>query len=135
MYSDHIIALGASGTIVEQGTFADLSGAGGYVQSSCLKHLDDTEQKAFPVTEASKEDESSPTKVTPINMTLPKDRQTGDISIYRYYFKSVGAPVTAAFFSCAACWGFFNAFPSECTTDCVCIRSLTVNSYLAQMVG
>jgi hypothetical protein len=39
-YADHVVCLGSKGEIVEQGTFAELNDAGGYVASFSLRKAD-----------------------------------------------------------------------------------------------
>ncbi|KAM5346374.1 hypothetical protein ACJ41O_009379 [Fusarium nematophilum] len=88
--ADHIIALGAGGTVIEQGTFQELMENNQYVYSLGVKHSG-TET---PSDVEKLEDEPTATPNQPskdVKAALDdKARMTGDWSIYKHYFKSVG---------------------------------------------
>jgi ABC-type multidrug transport system fused ATPase/permease subunit len=92
-FADQIIALG-NGTVIEQGDFTELMKNNKYVHSLGVKHRD--------TDSSSSGDEKSETTVTATAVrAIPppstaqtaedKARQQGDFSIYKHYFKSVGA--------------------------------------------
>jgi ATP-binding cassette, subfamily C (CFTR/MRP), member 1 len=91
--ANHVIALAADGSIVEQGTYASLAKAGGYVQnlaSKMKKQGQETSQRvAKAPSPSSKTVRSAP--VDPISNTA---RTTGDWKTYAYYFQSAGTTST-----------------------------------------
>jgi ATP-binding cassette subfamily C (CFTR/MRP) protein 1 len=114
--SDHIIALGSDGTIVEQGTFQQLNAAKGYVHSFCIDHAADKS------VEGEEDETNRATKSTyrpgklqdASKMALHgKKRQIGDWSVYRYYFSTLGWKMTCVFFFLQIFYAFFSTFPSE----------------------
>ncbi|KAI1010915.1 hypothetical protein LB504_002300 [Fusarium proliferatum] len=119
-FSDHVIALGDN-TIKEQGSFKELTEQGGYVKSLDIR--DSTggdESDAVSETEASKEQteaqmdaQGSPdgSPGAQVNVDDP-NRATGDKTVYKYYFMSMGLLVAFCCFFLAALWGFFTNFPT-----------------------
>lgn len=91
-YADHIIALDSDGSIAEQGTLEELERSGGYVALLKARYRTDnsdsepTTQQMQAVTMAL----AGPEEVDRID-TVEKEltRQSGDLSLYRYYFGSV----------------------------------------------
>lgn len=92
--ADHIIALAVDGSIVEQGAYASLAKAGGYVQnlaSKVKKQGQETPQRtAKAPSPSNKKVRSAP--AIPIGNAA---RTTGDWKTYAYYFKSAGITSTA----------------------------------------
>ncbi|KAK1991372.1 putative multidrug resistance protein MDR [Colletotrichum falcatum] len=85
--ADHIIVLAKGGAVVQEGSFASLQEKEGYVKALALKaksttESDDPEVASGPpaVTEPSTAEEDA-------DLT----RQSGDITLYKFYFKSVAA--------------------------------------------
>ncbi|PON29457.1 hypothetical protein TGAM01_v201706 [Trichoderma gamsii] len=114
--ADHIIALGREGKIVEQGSFETLSTAGGYVQS--LK-----ENKSISVTDAGQDEISSESAAEPsvpkveykakqIEAKDDKRRQTGDSTVYKYYFGSIGTLFIVTLLGLEIIWAFLQSFPT-----------------------
>ncbi|KAI1857175.1 uncharacterized protein JN550_013412 [Neoarthrinium moseri] len=95
--SDLIIVLAKPGHIAQKGSFAELQSQNGYVrdlaldQSSQARCEDDesieNEAKSVPQAEPAREDPE----------LLDLKRQTGDVSLYAFYLKSVSATI-------ALCW-------------------------------
>lgn len=94
--------LETSGRIAQSGSFAELQAQDGYVRSLALKTRSsheiediqnaDTETTADPAAaKAAGEDESDFT------------RQTGDRSLYKFYLKSTGIPLSLGFLLIAIC--------------------------------
>jgi ATP-binding cassette subfamily C (CFTR/MRP) protein 1 len=110
-YADHIIALGPSGRIIEQGTFASLTTAGGYVQSLTLKTK--TEDQPFPKGKKLHSNIATAksvgifcTETDEIEVSAKDlDRQTGDVSVYRYYFSAIGWYSSIMFFAWVMLYG------------------------------
>ena len=108
--ADYIIALGSSGEIVEQGTFEELNSSNGYVRSFSVQHAkvqDQTTEPAGKLTLGPK-----PTSRL-LDAMDEKKRQLGDLTVYRYYFSSVGAMSTFFFVFFSLIHGFFYSFPSK----------------------
>lgn len=108
--ADYIVALGRNGDIVEQGTFEELNKSDGYVRSFAVQeattHPHDTEP-AGKLT-------LGPMSPSPLVDAMDdKKRQLGDLSVYNYYFRTVGTWTTFVFFFFAAAHGFFYSFPSK----------------------
>jgi ATP-binding cassette subfamily C (CFTR/MRP) protein 1 len=94
--ADLILALDQSGRVIEQGTFADLSLAGSYIESLQVK-----------LEEQSREEETheSPTKLADApkagpaaaTVVLDQGRKTGDWTTYKYYSRALGPPALLIF--------------------------------------
>ncbi|WYZ35872.1 hypothetical protein EsH8_X_000519 [Colletotrichum jinshuiense] len=114
--ADHIIALGSNGTLVEEGTFADLMRDKKYVASLGVSARDsDTESNS---------EEDSTAKSKPSQVTKPKrapaiaaelmekSRQTGDIKVYVHYFRSLSLTSVCIFIFFTASYAVWNNFPT-----------------------
>ncbi|KAK7402406.1 hypothetical protein QQX98_011848 [Neonectria punicea] len=94
--ADHIIALDADGTVIEQGTFQDLKKNNKYVQSLGVWQGDETPRSQIE----EPEEEQAATMPKPSSNAIKtvldaKSRQMGDWSIYKHYFSSSGLPATS----------------------------------------
>ncbi|KAF7905842.1 hypothetical protein EAF00_000121 [Botryotinia globosa] len=100
-YSDYIVALNKSSQIIEQGTFDHLKTSGGYLENLETRRRSEdydseeldtkkTTQKQSPF--ATVENDDLKNEVADLN------RQTGDASVYQYYFASIGWVPTGIFF-------------------------------------
>ncbi|MCJ1311373.1 hypothetical protein MMC25_005044 [Agyrium rufum] len=112
-YADHIIAMGADGTIAEEGSFAQLRSSGGYVEQLAKQHQTE-ESEIVNEEEAPKEVKAfKPTgpdaNTEQINLDLT--RQIGDAKVYGYYFKSIGWHRVIVFVLNFAAIGFLLKFP------------------------
>jgi len=93
-YADHVIAMNSTGTIIEQGSFDQLQGSGGYVQGFAIKHKAENHEPstespnphASGFVRAVGDIENEILAVEENNLT----RQTGELSTYKYYFLSIG---------------------------------------------
>ncbi|KAF3102920.1 hypothetical protein TWF706_005048 [Orbilia oligospora] len=112
-HADKIIVLSSDGTILEQGSFSELVEAeGGYVKEAS-KLLDENAMKQ-PTEDQDTESSpqpSQPEKRSADTLEDPK-RQSGDWSLYSYFFSRVGTKVTIAFIILEMLWAFFSAFPT-----------------------
>ncbi|KAI1357355.1 P-loop containing nucleoside triphosphate hydrolase protein [Xylaria arbuscula] len=113
--ADYIIALG-DGTIIEQGTFNELMTHNGYVGRLGVQSGSESETLA----------EMAPSRKHDLKAELPCHsltnsalateeetlRQTGDTTVYKHYFKSMGFFLAGCSFFFAALWGFFRNFPT-----------------------
>lgn len=113
--ADHIIALGQDGTIVEQGTFDELSRANGYVSAICKEEHDPTERHVTP-----KRSSIMPSSLDSAQAKSSSDDEAnahpaaslGDLSIYGYYIRTFGWTRWVVFWIFCALYGFGTAFPS-----------------------
>ncbi|RKU41843.1 hypothetical protein DL546_005485 [Coniochaeta pulveracea] len=140
-FADHIICLDASDKVTAQGTFSDLSTAGGYVASFSLPGADwtyatnngsddddnitDADQygdvlagnkTSDDMLDASQTSSSSITsKGSTINLeeVSGSNRQAGDLQIYLYYMRSVGWWTSMTFTVAITAFVFCISFPSK----------------------
>ncbi|KAI1326562.1 putative ABC multidrug transporter [Xylariaceae sp. FL0255] len=101
--ADQVVALGQDGEVVEQGTFTDLMALRSYVASLGIK--------------SAAARETSTVKEVPENgiPSVPEEkvsraRQTGDVTVYKTYFKSMGLFLTGLLFFLGLAFGFFSTF-------------------------
>ncbi|PSR78566.1 hypothetical protein BD289DRAFT_118215 [Coniella lustricola] len=114
--ADHVIALGANGRIVEQGTFEDLVANKDYIYSLGVK-TSSTAQDLSPSNAGSEEDgSSSVTQEQPqiekaiVASSSPVDngsRMNGDRVVYKHYYRSIGFWPLAIFTCFVVTEGFF----------------------------
>lgn len=119
--ADHIIALNQDGQIVEQGTFDDLDGLDGYVNSLKVQAINKsadslTLDSSNGVSEAEDNEDStaSKTRTPPPAMWSAADersRQTGDLSVYRHYAASMKLWTVISFLVVCVALSFFYNFP------------------------
>lgn len=117
-YADHIIALDSNGTIAEQGDFEKLNHTGGYVASFSLPPAEwdykQDEQEiadraaAKPYVYKAYDPDSALEEAA-----ADASRQTGDVSIYLYYVRSVGWFPTIVFVVSMTVFVFCTSFPSS----------------------
>ncbi|KZL72491.1 ABC transporter [Colletotrichum tofieldiae] len=112
--ADHIVALGADCTVVEQGSFADLQTNGKYVQS--LK-IQEAEESPEPKTNTNTQPDMATlaqtvTKASATAEDSDKARQLGDAAVYKHYFGSMALWVIVAFLFWCCVYGFAFNFPT-----------------------
>ncbi|KAL3293563.1 ABC transporter [Colletotrichum asianum] len=114
--ADHIIALGADGTMVEEGTFSDLMKDKKYVASLGVTGTDsDTESVSsdVPVDQEKAASASKPKRPLAVAAELmEKSRQTGDFKVYVHYFKSLNLYAVTIFVVGCAFYSLWNTFPT-----------------------
>jgi ATP-binding cassette, subfamily C (CFTR/MRP), member 1 len=105
--ADHIIALGSTGEIIEQGSFAALSSAGGYVYGLHLQ--------GGATTVSGKEAPVPLDDAAIVMATNPKasDRRAGDLTTYMYYVDMVGRLNCFIFVAACTIFVFTVLFPRE----------------------
>ncbi|KAF4637009.1 hypothetical protein G7Y89_g1078 [Cudoniella acicularis] len=88
-FADHIIALGISGTITEQGSFSQLKSSGGYVTQILHDKRDiekeQIEKESMPSTKGNVE---PPSETVDTMAQGGSNRQSGDLAVYKYYFQA-----------------------------------------------
>ncbi|KAI1416438.1 ABC multidrug transporter [Hypoxylon sp. FL1857] len=114
----HVIALSSEGTVIEQGTFDDLTANQSYVHSLGVKSSS-TSQTASDKIESDGSETELQTNIlreastlAPIPEGNAKARLSGDKSAYKVYIKSMGKIIAAALFAGGVSFGFFSNFPT-----------------------
>lgn len=111
--ADHIIALGADGTVIEQGSFQSLIANENYVHGLDAKDNISTKLSSRPVSSNTTSenhlglDEDLAAELVAASYVDEKDRMLGDSSVYRYYLSSLGKISIVAFVVFGLGWGFF----------------------------
>lgn len=113
-WADHIVALDTGGTVVEQGSFADLQTNDKYVRSL---QIDGPGERTDPRRGATREPDQAPLAQTPTEVPrvaeeTDKARQLGDAAVYRHYFGSIANWVVAAFVFWCCSHAFTFTFPT-----------------------
>ncbi len=119
--ADYIIALG-NGTVIEQGTFNELMARDGYIHRLGLRGGSESDTSSEAVTSSEKHDvkteagelRNASTNAAFAELDTGKSRQTGDRTVYKHYFKSMGVFLATSSLFFAALWGFFTNFPTIC---------------------
>lgn len=110
-YADQIVVLDKLGHVSEQGSFKALDTAGGYVSSF---GLGSPEWKS-KIDKPSVTDPARPKTLEPSKTEAIKEdprRQSGDLSIYLYYIRSIGWLPTVIFLVAISGFVFCISFPS-----------------------
>ncbi|KAK6338386.1 hypothetical protein TWF730_002449 [Orbilia blumenaviensis] len=111
-YADKVIALGSGGEILEQGSFNELLKVEtGYVKGIYEESEKNTETISSEHSEPILAQQSPPLEKQRDTPSDPK-RQSGDWSLYTYFFSRVGTRVTIAFVVLETLWAFFSSFPT-----------------------
>ncbi|OCK89464.1 putative multidrug resistance protein [Cenococcum geophilum 1.58] len=108
--ADHIAVLNKEGKISQQGNFDELKVQDGYVKSLLLDTYHGIEEAAPATKPTSKRKRPAIKGVTPNDVT-DLTRKTGDIAVYKYYFKSISKFGAVCFLSCTALFVFTQFFP------------------------
>lgn len=122
--ADFIIALGESGVVMEQGTFAQLMAKDGYVQglginltssdSSFTESVHSTESLEENTAQSPKRQPAAPAPhTTPASSAVSSpgnERQLGDSTVYAHYLKSTGGFIAVLSLVTAIIYGFLPSF-------------------------
>lgn len=112
--ADNIIVLGEDGSIIESGTFKSLDLQNGYVQSLFVEKQTKKSATGDESTDAGEFSKSSAVievkEETPGNDLL---RKTGDFTLYKYYFKSIGTGPAIGILALTTIAMFLQYFPRE----------------------
>ncbi|KAH8701117.1 putative ABC multidrug transporter [Talaromyces proteolyticus] len=115
-YADHIIAMDEKGAIMEQGQFDVLAATGGYVSSFNLPQADwnyTPDDRTYRRSGALLATPNNDKVIqTDDDLEAEANRATGDFTIYRYYFSSVGWMGIIVFVICISGFVFCISFPS-----------------------
>ena len=112
-YSDHIIVIDEKGHISEQGSFDKLASTGGYVSSFHLGLPDwkfTPDERSYHVPSV---DDKEKVIQTDDDLEAEANRATGDFTIYKYYFDSVGWVGIIIFLVSISGFVFCISFPSK----------------------
>lgn len=110
-FSSHIIALDETGKVAQQGNFESLNSIDGYVRSLMIRVGGGTEPEI-----ATKQLPSPVRRIIPSpNLDRVDDltRQTGDISVYKYYLGYAGIRTLYFALVILALYSFCLVFPSK----------------------
>lgn len=115
-HADQVICL-KDGFVAEQGTFDFLVRANGYTASLQKQQQQHStqEQGDLDCIEELHVNESSNHKVSHRDPSGPEDkrRQTGDFSVYAYFFSTLGMYFNIGLLVCEVLWAFLSTFPSK----------------------
>jgi len=116
--ADKIIVLGSDGRIAEQGTFEDLRSRNGFV-SKLLLHPELLESKSSKIN-AGTDSNSKQATTIPKALRGPSDndvadltRRIGDLSVYKYYLRSIGPRIALIGVVSSFVWMLCQAFPRK----------------------
>ncbi|KAF7857097.1 uncharacterized protein EAF02_011330 [Botrytis sinoallii] len=140
-YSDYIIALDQSSQIIEQGTFDYLKTSGGYVENLDARHRSE-ERDSEEVDAKATTQKQSPFAIVEnddlTNEVADLNRQTGDASVYQYYFASIGWVPTGVFFLLVLIFGAASKLPEIALTywtRAVAVEGNKANPYWLGIYG
>ena len=109
-FADHIVVL-QNGRITEQGSYDRLNISGGYLKSLKVREIDDS-QKTHADNLAPVAFTASPVKDNKDKPNEDLTRQTGDLSIYKYYAQSIGWWRLSLFVIYIALQAVFHSIPT-----------------------
>jgi ATP-binding cassette subfamily C (CFTR/MRP) protein 1 len=110
--SDHIVALGLSGRIAEQGNFTDLCSRGGYVDSLDVSHAHSRSNESNTASDADDDAPKAKTAAAAAAAAAVAELEAPptDRSIFQYYLASVGRLSLAVMLSYMVMESFFAVF-------------------------
>lgn len=119
-FSDHVVSLDSSGHISEQGSFAQLKTSGGYVQNLTTKLRTNSDSGVKEQPELATL--NAPAFKIEVNeheaQAEELNRQTGDFSVYKYYFASIGWKRTLVFSMFVVLYGVASKMTEFLLTYC-----------------
>ncbi|CAG8415715.1 unnamed protein product [Penicillium salamii] len=108
LYADNIIALDASGRVIEQGRYHDLMKAGGYVSTIAGTSKATSTARAPDMT-------LDPETLQGLNIEEDQQedlgRRTGDLTVYTFYFQNIGWSLLFIFVACCVMFILGLSFP------------------------
>lgn len=105
---DHVVVLSKDGKIAQNGSFEELREQEGYINNLLLG----TEQITTDTKPAAKAAEKRPPiKGVTANDVSDLTRKTGDVAVYKYYFRSISVFGTICFLGSTALFVFTQYFP------------------------
>ena len=111
-WANRVVVLDNTGSIIEQGSFAELnSREGSYVQSFALRITPRSSGKDKAEHVGAFKLGDGPSNA--LNDSVEdKARQIGDFSVYKYYFSAAGRRVMIIFWTLEVTWACLETFPS-----------------------
>jgi len=114
--ADNIVVLDEKGTVSEQGTFDSLDLDNGHLHELIVNSRD---RKSRAGSESNKITENNTMNLTAAVSKIDESkddlmRQSGDLTLYKYYFKSVGWKDGAAILVLSVCSQFCSYFSRRC---------------------
>ncbi|KAL8671339.1 MAG: hypothetical protein Q9168_004163, partial [Polycauliona sp. 1 TL-2023] len=146
-YADHIIVLGATGQIEEQGSYAELNASGGYVSSLDLPSADWRTRNHGPSTSSLDHLLTSPSEdlipslpptkevIEDAEAEFEANKRTGDLSIYAFYVRSVGVFAVVSFVIAISGYVFCISFPQIWLGWWAAANAKTPNDNLGYWLG
>ncbi|MCJ1433569.1 hypothetical protein MMC27_002932 [Xylographa pallens] len=132
--SDHVVVMGTNGCVAEQGSFDQLRSLQGFV-SNLTSHQPSGESN---IQEEQSDDTPQSNSPLPVeNPALAQDltRRTGDISVYQYYFKSIGWRLGSIMLSVLILVTFASTFPQEWLNVWVTAEEANPGEHSAMYLG
>jgi hypothetical protein len=113
-YADQIIMLNEAGEISQRGTYEELRLIDGIVQDNSSNDNDITfNSSGNEGVETTPSYTPNPKETAKNHEPRNTSRQTGDFSVYQYYFACINWKVAAMFLALQVCLGFLSSFPGE----------------------
>jgi len=115
LYADNIIVLNEHGTVAEQKLNDHSSlkrdATTSSINTATQQELEMRKIQHFPATDITALPQSNLVAQSIVSEDKSTARQTGNKSIYRYYFSTIGLLPSVGFILVGICWGFFYNFP------------------------
>lgn len=112
LYASKIVAINNLGNIAQQGTFASLNSVDGYIKSLVIEEVTESAESNERIEEPRNSTLRSPTKAAD-DKVAELSRQTGDLSLYKYYLGFAGFGTVAVTWSMMIIHSFCLVFPSK----------------------
>lgn len=109
--ADYIIALGAEGTVSEQGKYQDLIANDGYISSLTMRHILEADEFKEAAPEKVKKDDDAARQ----NAVADIYRPVGNWATYKYYFASLGWRNVVVWMGLMIFYSALEQFPSRFT--------------------
>ena len=110
--ADHVVVLGLEGMIEKQGSFNSLGLSPDFVQSLLPDQILKEEVGESAMTIEQRTPTTSNSK-PPVTDDLELSRRTGDLTLYKYYLKSIGLKYGLIYLSVAVAYMFTWKFPRK----------------------
>jgi len=102
------------GQIAQQGSYADLRSADGYVLNLALEQVSNAEAADDENVNGEAQAPPKPDVVREDSEALDLKRQTGDVSLYTFYFKSASVAITFFWLGLAIIYTGLSKIPRKC---------------------
>ncbi|KAJ4303189.1 hypothetical protein N0V90_002082 [Kalmusia sp. IMI 367209] len=109
-HADHVVVLDSDGKIAQQGSFYELRDQEGSLSDLILRH-DTGTPEANPAGKAAQKKKKHAIKGATATDVADITRKTGDVTVYKYYFRSISMLGTVCFLGSTALFVFTQFFP------------------------